>query len=456
MKSWFSILFFLTYISSFGQEISIKNNELLEFLYKTDAQIESVSCQANVNKLIPQDDPYLRNYNQIIVKDSTGLYILIDGTGRVYKASGLKGKDVIFERIDSTHFYGYNGYALIFSSKDTLFSLGGGGFWRENGQLRYFNTIHHEWNIIPTNVEVPVYEVFHYNNSASQAIYYLQVPFQDEATGKEYRDYSMYRLDLSSRINHKLGLLNNNLLQLNSANKRYVNIPSLKGAMVSFNRLNEYLLCFQDNAVYKLKNQKLVEDFYSSSAQSYVTNLFAIGDRVYYTYSNDSLYKLHSFKISMNDFVKEPYPLFETSITDDAKKYALPLSFMLLISTGGLFYFKKKRKRISPIENLPIESEDESSLKFNAIENDLINKMIDASKAKKQFSVDDINIALGLGKKSLEIQKKGRTEAINRINHKFKVIYEVKEDLIERKRSEEDRRFYKYIISEEHARMVKK
>ena len=458
MKSWITISFLFTYLSSIGQEIVIKNNELLAFLYKTDATIESISDQANVNKLIPQQDPHLRNYNQVIVKDKTGLYILIDGTGRVYKASGLKGQDVIFERIDSTHFYGYNGYAIIFSSGDTLFSLGGGGFWRENGQLRYFSPVHHEWNIMRTNVEVPAHEVIHHYNASSKTIYFLQVPFQDEAIGKEYLDYSMYSLDLNARVNRKLGLLHDNLLRLNSENKRYVNIPSLGGALVSFGRLNDYLLRFHDNTVYKLRPGKLFEDFYSKSDQSFVSNLFSIGNKVYYTFSNDSLYKLQSFEVSMKDFVKEPYPIYYPSQGMINSKYAWGGFLFFLLAFASYFFLKKTRTgRLSSLP-MVVDNKDqvEEEMAFNTIEEDLIVKMLIASRSKKQFSVDDINMVLGLGRKTLEIQKKGRTEAINRINHKFRLIHNVKVDLIERLRSEEDRRFYRYIISEENARLLKK
>jgi hypothetical protein len=84
----------------------------------------------------------------------------------------------------------------------------------------------------------------------------------------------------------------------------------------------------------------------------------------------------------------------------------------------------------------------------------LIQQLLDASKMKKQFSVEDINTALGLGRKSLEVQKKGRTETINRINHKFKVTSKSTTDLIERVRLKEDKRFYSYVINNENAQKI--
>jgi hypothetical protein len=79
--------------------------------------------------------------------------------------------------------------------------------------------------------------------------------------------------------------------------------------------------------------------------------------------------------------------------------------------------------------------------------------MIVQTKKGSHFSVDDINSSLGINKKTLEIQKKIRTETINRINHKFKIKHELENDLIERIRSEEDRRFYKYIIGEANGKL---
>jgi hypothetical protein len=64
--------------------------------------------------------------------------------------------------------------------------------------------------------------------------------------------------------------------------------------------------------------------------------------------------------------------------------------------------------------------------------------------------VEDINAMLGIGKKTIEVQKKIRTEAISRINHKFKVLTGEDLLLVERIRSEEDRRYQKYMIRSEN------
>jgi hypothetical protein len=457
MKFTVSVLIFLFSLSAIGQEVVVRNNGLVEFLYKTNAKIESITSQHNVNQLIPQSDPHLRVYNQIILKNSAGLYILIDGTGRVYKAKGLRGQDVVFQRIDSTHFYGYNGSAIIFSHSDSIFSFGGGGFWRMSGHLRYYSATIHEWNISTTNREVPAIDIFHCFNPDMRNLFYLQVPFRDYATGKEYTDYLMYSLDLKTRTNTMLGRLNKNLSNFTPPGKYYVNIPFLNGSLISFNAFTQYFISVQENKVYKVVNDQIQNAFYGKSDQTFPKNIFAIGDTIFYTSSTDSSYRLQSFRISTKDFVEEPYPLYEPVEDYMGSKYILGGSIILLLATGLFFYLKPKMTSHATAEapDNTFIAPDEDELKFNSIELALIQQLLNASKLNKQFSVEDINTALGLGRKSLEVQKKGRTETINRINHKFKVLCKSSSDLIERVRLKEDKRFYHYVINNENAQKMR-
>ena len=456
MKFLISTIVLLFSISAIGQDIVVKNNGLITFLYKTNATIQSITSQHNVNRFIPQSDPHLIGYNQIVLKNSSGLYILIDGTGRVYKAKGLRGADVVFQRMDSTHFYGYNGSAIIFSHNDSIFSFGGGGFWRMSGHLRYYSPTDHEWNIKTTDTEVPAIDIFHSFNPDKKKLFYLQVPFRDYATGTEYTDYLMYSLDLKTRTNTKLGRLNKNLTNFTPPGRYYVNIPFLNGSLISFNAFTQYFISVQENKVYKVVNDQIQNAFYGKSDHTFPKNIFAIGDTIYYTTSNDSAYRLHSLRISSKDFIKESYPMYEPVQDSTSTKYLLGGSALLLLTAGIFLYLKPKRANLvagNEPEKTVIDPE-EDELKFNPIELLLIQQLLDASKLNKQFSVEDINTALGLGRKSLEVQKKGRTETINRINHKFKVIYKSSTELIERVRLKEDKRFYNYFINKENVQKM--
>ena len=73
--------------------------------------------------------------NDILIKNKLGLFAIVDNTGRLYKIHSM-GEEIKFERIDSTFYSGYNSGAFNFSFRDTIFSMGGYGFWRWNGHLR--------------------------------------------------------------------------------------------------------------------------------------------------------------------------------------------------------------------------------------------------------------------------------------------------------------------------------
>ena len=53
-----------------------------------------------------------KNYYQEWIKGPTGFYIIIKGSGQVYKAQKWNENYVDFQRIDSTEYFGYNFGAL--------------------------------------------------------------------------------------------------------------------------------------------------------------------------------------------------------------------------------------------------------------------------------------------------------------------------------------------------------
>jgi hypothetical protein len=160
--------------------------------------------------------------------------------------------------------------------------------------------------------------------------------------------------------------------------------------------------------------------------------------------------QLDSVKISMDDFTPMNTGFYEPERNN---KIFYQAGIIVALVAGVIIFIRHKRKKkqeLSAKDDNSIESSDAYS--FKSIEIDLIEKIYNRSLEGKSYSVEDINAALGLSKKSLEIQKKIRTETINRINHRFKIMFNSEDELIERIRLEEDRRFYKYIISEENGK----
>ena len=150
----------------------------------------------------------------------------------------------------------------------------------------------------------------------------------------------------------------------------------------------------------------------------------------------------------MADFTPMNTGFYEPEVDNESTYGIVTIGILTL---GGIIFFARRRKKIKTTKEDQVD-ETNGIGDFKSIELDLIEKIYNRSLEGKSYSVEDINAALGLSKKSLEIQKKIRTETINRINHRFKIILDTEDELIERIRLEEDRRYYKYIISEENGK----
>ncbi len=442
-----------------GQEICIDNNPLLDHLYKDTNSISAIDnfdIDANP-KFLPINDKRVAGYRQRLIKSKKYLYIQIDATGRVYHATGISNEKICFTRLDSTYYIGYNGDQIVFEQNDTLFALGGQGFWRINGQLRYYNTVHNEWNILKINKELPTLNEIYHMKEDNTKIYYLQTPYIDPATGETHSKYIVTLMDVLNRKNTELGELNpllTKIIPYPNFEKRVFNSPKLNGTFVTLNENNIFLFDFENNVVFRLINNNIKDIFYGKSDGTSPLQLFESGDSIYYCRSRDTTLKLYSFPISRNDFAKMEYPLF---IPYNGIEKKLIVLFSILFSLVALIlvilYIRKKRSTTNQFEE-NIEESNSSEIEFNPIEFELLKKMVNTQNGSKSFSVEDVNTTLGLGKKTIEIQKKVRTETINRINHKYKIIFNLKNDLIERVRLEEDRRFYMYTINTENKQIL--
>jgi len=157
--------------------------------------------------------PYILQDN--IVKNKHGFFMLIPGTGRVYRMQ-LSDDHVQFIRIDSTTYFGHNFSALNFSSQDTLFSLGGHGFWQSNGLLRYYDRWISGWELIPLNQRVEGGFYDHSFHDKQHHIYYVVGPkimnhanngLKKSVPRPQENPFSLYALDLIRKDWVRIGIV---------------------------------------------------------------------------------------------------------------------------------------------------------------------------------------------------------------------------------------------------------
>ena len=439
-------------ISATAQIFWVPKTPLFEFLYQLKKPVSEIS-NTDDQQFLPIQF-YKIGTKQKIIKNNNGLFILIDGSGQVYKATSVIENKIAFTRVDSTIFLGNSFNSFNFSYKDTIFNLGGYGFWRANGLLSYFKE-GNEWTVVRINKEYQALDVIHNYLPDNSKLFYAQIPIKEEFTYNKLPEPPLVlQLDLNKKENTVLGQLSKEFDFPNTVFK--VNINSLQGVLVAYRR-DFLLLNFEKNVLYKMTNTKLIDQL-SNNNHNLIKNTFEIGNKLYYTLEPD--HTLHSVEISMNDFKLEPYQLY-IPIKSQQNNLLISVSISLVVVLMLLCFigFKKWRKNkasISPEGFVnPVLNSLDNTLAFSSLEHELILQIILKSKSGNLFTVDEMNTGLGLGRKSIEIQKKIRTESINRINHKFKINFSQDVDLIDRVRSEEDRRYFQYTISEINASIFK-
>jgi len=426
-----------------SQSFTIPTNPSLAYLLKTKNEISTINKTEKL-VLFP-----LKFSNQQVhfnlIKNKNGLFALIDGTGQVYKATPKNKTKIQFDRIDSTYFFGNNFNAIKFSYDGIIYSFGGYGFWSHHGELSHF-TPGSEWSIDKINKKYKTTNwVFNYLPKKSK-IYYVEFPYKDESTNDVENKTSVVEFNILTKENTFLGKLNDILKLQNSYLN--INIPAIEGYLIASG--NEMILLnFSKNKVYKLINSKIKEELIGKAGLELQTT-FEDEGKIFYTYNNDTT--LRSISISMADFVEEPYPLYIPEINIKFVYIIIIVAFLISCAIILVILFKRKSMK-SKIKTDKEEtySVDFNSNEFNSIEINLINKLIEKSNIDSHLSVDELNNILGIKKKTIEIQKRVRTEAINRINHKFNINFNLETKFIERTRSNDDKRYFNYIINKKNA-----
>jgi len=428
----------------YSQTYVVETNPTLSYLYNNNIDVSHISNTKDLYLfplIIGKDQAEFK-----IIRNSKGLFALVDGTGQVYKATNLTNNKITFTKIDSTKFFGNNFQSISFSFRDAIFNFGGYGFWHMNGSFCYFNK-DLEWTIEKVNKEFrTVNKIFSYNPLTAK-IYYVQFPRIEEHTNEIDTKTNIVEFDIFKRENKVLGELDqkHNLTWYNFS----INLPSLNGVL-TYNTGDVYLYQFSNNKIYKLINLDKKNKLIGKVGKSIVST-FEYNGYIYYSYSNDTT--LRTFTIGTNDFELLDYPIYKNSKNSS---YAWVIIFLasVFVAIGLGYYLKKRSVKIKAVQinnEQPIYNTDLTNNEFNEIERKIIDKLIEKSNNNAFFNVEEFNSYLGIKKKTIEIQKRVRTEAINRINHKFNVNFNKETVFIERVRTNEDRRYFNYMINKENA-----
>lgn len=456
------VIVFNVFLYSNAQDIKVPQNALLSHLLRNSDQIFRIPISKD--PIIPQPAPFTNNFQQLL-KSKNGLYICIDGTGRVYKAKSWNDKWVNFEKIDSTTFFGSNKGSQKFIIGDTLFSFGGYGFWHFNGALSYFTT-QKEWEMLPLNLEVPYYEINDRISSISQydfknnLFYFSAIPIGQQTVINAPLNDSFYVFDIRKRNVRAIGkslISKEDYMRFAESHKVETPWGLLMDSPYGDHR--DYLLSIKDNLMY-VSESRIIQQLIPSSKYSNNILMFYQNGYLYasaYPFDRvDSLkFDIGKFKLLDTKIYSGKKKLAEFKIKTFVTKYGITILVMiivvLLIIIGYLFQWKKKSKST---KDIPEKVLQEGLL--SPLEKQLLKQFISKIEKNKTCSTDELNSMLGVALKSIEIKKKARTDFITKVNHKLKQHFLLSDDIIIRNRSEEDKRSYLYSIDQQLIIKIKK
>jgi hypothetical protein len=413
---------------------------------------------------------YMLHKKQVVIQlDGTGKLLQIDSVGQL-------------SRMDSSQYEGYNFGAFNFVYKDTIFSLGGYGFWQFNGQLRYFNEKTNSWSVCKSNTTVPIRQWFNaqvYYDVKEGKIYAVYANAQPEwILESEKHDENLYVqcLDLQTKLWWDKPKIADRQVFKGSgwAGMAMFNAPE---GMIAF--------IFKEVKIFDFKNNRLGSIRIAKARE--VSEMWYQSEHLMMYSGKDSLYAINPTHKTINkmsfgkaDIEWSAKALYTETESNLPIQSSVVLLVGLLAAVIGIFFWRRggiskpqEKSTIAATIN-PNESIQEAlekqipetpqltagrSVQFSdtltSVEKGLLELILKNSAAGKMTSVLQVNEVLGIARKDVKSQNNIRASTLQMINHKFTAYSGLQDELIMKQRTAFDKRFFEYFIHAKYIHKVK-
>lgn len=348
--------------------------------------------------------------------------VTVPGTGHLYK---LSLNPILLTRLDRTYFRGYNFTATQFLRKDTLFSVGGRGFWTKNSLITYYNTNAGEWDLYMSNNDNIRPSLSGFTGYSKKHDAFFSSYYQDDELSNGYK-IPMSIFDFRKREWSIIGNLADYVTDYIKFKHQLLWLDEYILIWVAGSPSKVFLINPLDNKsyIYSPKNPS----FFLGPAELYFNNGF-LYSRLAFVPGKSDWVILDS--LSLNDIIKSSVyagPAYQNNSIWSEKKILIPVIFILIIITS-FFYFKRKKAN-----SLHVTDDEIKILKL------LLNN------SQNKYNTNKINEILGIDKRNYATQRKIRNDAINMLNEKF--IHSLGEkELICRAPNIEDKRMTDYFLN---------
>ena len=301
----------------------------------------------------PQDDYKFLDFNNNLLLNPNRLNevaYIVTKEGILYKPIGTGflfeikkhpiDTQITVTRIDSTYYTGYNFLDFMFKRNDTIFSIGGEGFWNYNGQLRYFAKEKGEWELVPIQQWFPIST----NDIVDIRIkkgriytYFLENKLNNIFTNqKENTTDSVIVFNLKNGSQTIIGSILPNISLINPS--QLIKIQTEYGILIISNNVVK-LLDFENNKLSEWKNIQINNLFNSTKAQ---IKPLIIRDSVLLFYNFE---KLDSIILPISHFKLISQIYNPIKVKSDSTILFICAIFILLILCVLIYIYYKSGKK---------------------------------------------------------------------------------------------------------------
>lgn len=405
------------------ERIDIKN-EKYETIYPNTSNSNKISKKLKFIGIKKEDIP--TNFVVNAFNLSSKKILTIPGTGQVYS---LDINNDSFIRLDKTFYRGYNFKAIQFIHNDTLFSLGGTGFWQYNNILSYYDPNFSEWEAIDTHGERP--QGIYLNSSGASLGKVFAIDKLRELDSKDIKKKSqIFELDIKSKTWQHLGELNIPMLTEYEIN----------GTDFQWSSNHVFFLHSKEPVFADVLNNKVYQ--YNASRNGILSSKgkIFISKGWVYTYSNDPKYNTLD-SITYAELIRNSKylgQLYFSSKNADRINSTYIVFLLIILFIGFLFVYLKNKKS----KKVEIEISELPMYLDNFLEEFKING------PEHLISTDEISKIIECESMAFDTQRQYRSKFIHSVNTFAENKYGIT-DAIFRINDTSDKRFIKYGLKKE-------
>jgi hypothetical protein len=399
-----------------------------------------------------------------LVRDSKkGWLLLGDGSGQVW----MLNRDSIWVRQDSTDCIGYNFSSFLMPGP---MKFGGDGIWRSNGLLIQYLWDSYEWETIQLSREIPMYHRENcYLSSEDSALILLGAEYSNQGIKNYYTTSdSVYRLDLRNGSWNVLGKITERLhYHLGESIIISAGIRTPDGVLFRSAKERKLIaLDFKSGQATLIGGDSWVK-LWEMGTTNYSKEKVIVTDSIGIHSMNPKTYELSATLTWKELFVnaESVFPIYESNGSASFNPWWLTL---LILPLTGFMFVRYRKRALSNTKSINSEADtstqssaarfkltfSDEEFEVNGItligmtskERQLIKALVERRSGNEPLYTQEFNELLDIGQRSLDNQKKIRSEVVRSVNRIFNAAGFQGEAIV-RSRQEDDRRAIAYELS---------